>query len=164
MSLQACAAVSMQHNPPICPYCDKPARLVTGARLFVGRENVAHKHFWWCEPCDAYVGCYENSPTHKPVGRLADTALRKAKREFHGVFDILYLAGFERLSRIRGGRANKQDCRSVAYKWLATHMGIDIRYCNVGAFDLEQCLKAKKICETLGNELLHKFQTEGDRK
>lgn len=154
----------MISKPPSCPYCGKHSKLVTGERLYPGKDKVAHKHFWLCEPCDAWVGCYENSATLKPVGRLANAELRAAKRAFHGAFDILWMVGYERLSRLNDGRVTKHDCISTAYKWLAAHMGINIKDCNLGLFDVAQCMQAKTICDNIGNELLHKYRTEGNAK
>lgn len=146
-----------------CDYCGKPAKLVTGDAIYPGNSKVQHKHFWHCEPCNAWVGCYEQSPTLKPVGKLADAKLRKARREFHGVFDMLWMSGFLRLTQTAGSGVTKHDCISIAYKWLSERMGIRGRDCNVGNFNLDQCINARKICETLGNELLSRYNTEADK-
>jgi len=149
-------------KPPTCPYCAACAVLVNGDTIYPENARLRDRRFWLCRPCDAWVSVYESSPTLKPTGRLANAELRKAKREFHGAFDVLWMVGFDRLTRV-GSRASKHDCISVAYKWLAERMAINVRDCNVGAFDVARCKQAALICNTLGNELLHRFQATGEK-
>lgn len=65
---------------PICPYCNKAAELVDGTAVYPHRSDLAHKRFWLCKPCDAWVGTHRDSKKHLPLGRLADKELREAKR------------------------------------------------------------------------------------
>lgn len=142
---------------PTCDYCGECAVLVTGDVVMPKIHKVHLKHYWFCKPCDAWVACHENSPTLKPVGRLANADLRAAKRATHGAFDVLWMAGFLRQSRTRGDAASKSDCISVAYSWLAERMGLPAKVCHIGSFNVDQCNQAQQICENLGNELLKRY-------
>lgn len=111
-----------------CPYCGQSALFVSGSLVYPHRPDLAGKRFWACPPCDAYVGCHEG--TDKPLGRLADADLRKAKMDAHAAFDPFWRG---RMSRGR------------AYKWLATALGIDRRDCHIGMFDDFQCREVVRV-------------------
>lgn len=119
----------MTGRPVLCPYCDKPAALITGAKLYRNRPDLAHLHFWRCAPCDAHVGCHKagmgQGDGTKPFGRLANAELRRAKTMAHAAFDPLW-----RSRRMR---------RREAYAWLARQLGISVENCHIGAFDLDGC-------------------------
>jgi hypothetical protein len=83
-------------------------------------------------PCDAWVGTHKNSPTHAPLGRLANAELRAAKRAAHAAFDPLWKGG--------------QMSRSKAYALLAQKMGIDPKDSHIGMFDVEQCKTVILLC------------------
>lgn len=114
-----------------CPYCDKPAILVTGKEIYPHREDLYDKKFWSCEPCDAYVGCHKNSRKHAPLGRLASKNLRQLKSIAHSHFDPIW----------RG----REMSRSNAYQYLADRLGIDKRDCHIGMFDENTCRKVIQI-------------------
>ena len=145
-------------KPVTCTYCGNEAELVMGDVVYPSNKRVHHKHFWLCEPCDAWVACHENSPSLKPIGHLANKELREAKREVHRVFDVLWQSGYLRHLQERGDFASKSLCTGIAYKWLAERIGIPARNCHIGVFTIEQCRQAVKICENLGNELLLKYK------
>ena len=73
--------------------------------------------------------------TDKPLGRLADAALRKWKMAAHASFDPLWKTGPFR------GR------RKAAYGWLAEQMGLPIEKTHIGMFDIPQCQEVIKIIE-----------------
>lgn len=111
---------------PACPYCDKRARLASGADIYPHRPDIFGLHakpFWQCVPCGAYVGCHPG--TRKPLGRLANAALRLAKMRAHEAFDPLWKSG-------RMGR-------NEAYGWLTRALGIPGSECHIGMFDEAQC-------------------------
>ena len=60
-----------------------------------------------------------------PLGRLANSELRKLKNKAHCVFDPLWL---------NGGMT-----RTAAYTWLAEQLGIPFRDCHIGLFDEDLC-------------------------
>lgn len=112
-----------------CPYCRAAAPRVTGADIYPHRPDLASKSFFACMPCEAWVGCHPNG---KPLGRLANAELRRAKQSVHLVFDPLWRSG--------------AMSRSSAYAWLATALGIGKDECHIGMFDVERCRMAAQIC------------------
>lgn len=115
----------------ICPYCNQPAKKITGAQLYRHRSDLAHKKFFRCDPCDAHVGCHPGQG-YKPLGRMANPELRKAKQAAHAVFDPIWR------SRVKS--------RSGAYQWLAQQLGIRWEDCHIGEFDVEMCHRVAQIC------------------
>lgn len=43
---------------------------------------------WWCEDCDARVGCHNNSKN--PLGTMANKELREWRMKAHAVIDPLW--------------------------------------------------------------------------
>jgi hypothetical protein len=115
-----------------CDYCGDPAVLVTGREVYPHRPDLAHRQFWRCEPCAAYVSCHDGT-TH-PMGRLANAELRAAKIAAHAAFDPLW--------RARGWK------RNAAYRWLAEQMGMPRADCHIGMFDVERCQQVAAVCES----------------
>lgn len=113
-----------------CQYCERPARLVFGRDVYPNRHDLSMLPFWSCAPCGAWVGCHKG--TKKPLGRLADAGLRKAKIAAHAAFDPLW----------KSGRMKRKD----AYSWLADSLRIDVESCHIGMFDLEACMNTVKAC------------------
>ena len=120
----------------VCDYCQQEAKQVTGRTIYPHRPDLYHKVFWYCAPCDAWVGCHEK--TMKPLGRLANAELRRAKMRAHAAFDSLW----------KSGEMNRHQ----AYRWLANQMGLTIDTCHIGMFGLDQCAKVLEVCQqTLGD-------------
>ncbi len=117
-----------------CPYCGRPAVLVTGREVYPHRPDLAHKYLWTCEPCDARVGTHKG--TKEPLGRLANAELRRAKMDAHAALDPLWRSG--------------ELTRSQAYEWLAGALGINSEECHIGMFDLEQCGAVVRAVQTRG--------------
>lgn len=122
----------------VCPYCDKPAVLVTGAAIYPHRPDLFGKKFWQCKPCEAHVGCHEAGKGEgdgtKPLGRLANAELRKWKSRAHSLFDPLWKTRTMR--------------RKEAYAWLAQSLGISAANCHIGMFDVDQCKRTVEVCAT----------------
>lgn len=108
-----------------CPYCGNEAELTTGYKVYPHRPDLADLKVWACFPCEAWVGTHKNSPTHAPLGRLANPELRKAKMAAHAAFDPWWKSG--RMSRHK------------AYRLLAEKMGLTKEQAHIGMFDVEQC-------------------------
>jgi len=87
------------------------------------------KQFWNCDPCKAYVGCHPG--TTNPLGRLANSELRKAKQKAHAAFDPIWKSG-----KLK---------RKAAYKWLADKIGIAEQNCHIGMMDVYQCLAVVEL-------------------
>lgn len=107
-----------------CDYCNKPASLIFGAQLYPHRRDLVDKRFWHCAECKAWVGCHAGKQ-NKPLGRLANAELRKAKQAAHAAFDPVW----------RSGRMKRKD----AYAWLADELGISFANCHIGMFDVDGC-------------------------
>ena len=122
---------------PKCPYCENPSVLVTGDTIYPLRSDLRHKLFWLCRPCDAYVGCHPigNGDGTKPLGRLADAPLRKAKMSVHAALDPLWKDGLL--------------TRRMAYHHLAVKLGIPPKECHIGWFDIRTCERAVEVCKEL---------------
>lgn len=120
----------------VCPYCERPADLVDSKEIYGRSYGMA----WLCRPCEAYVGCHENSKDHAPLGRLANAELRQMKIAAHAQFDPLWQRKMER------ERCSKSKARKAAYQWLAEQMGIEVKRCHIGMFDVEQCSQVVAIC------------------
>lgn len=115
-----------------CSYCDQPSELVGGLDIYPHRPDLAHKWFYRCLPCSAYVGCHPG--TKKPLGRLANEQLRRAKNRAHAAFDPLW----------KNGPMKRGD----AYHWLAKRLEIPVKACHIGMFDEETCLRVVEVCES----------------
>lgn len=108
-----------------CPYCGSDAELTTGAKVYPHRPDLADLKVWACMPCDAWVGTHKNSRDHKPLGRMANAELRKAKMMAHAAFDPWW----------KSGRMTRHE----AYRLLAEKMSLDPKDAHIGMFDVEQC-------------------------
>lgn len=117
--------------PPQCPYCHAPSKLVTGRSVYPHRTDLHAKKFYRCVPCDALVGCHEG--TDKPLGRLANPSLRKAKQRAHAAFDPLWI----------GSPGSK---RRKWYSWLAIQLDIPREECHIGMFDEAMCARVVEVC------------------
>lgn len=115
----------------ICPYCQTTAPLVTGQTVYPHRPDLYTKSFYFCQPCDAYVGCH-NGTAHA-LGRLANAELRAAKIRAHSAFDLIWKTGSMR--------------RGDAYTWLAEKLQIEKTECHIGMFDVAMCDKVVTVCE-----------------
>jgi hypothetical protein len=130
---------------PVCPYCDQKAKLLRAGEPgypYEARHPDEVRDYgpmWTCAPCQAWVGVHANSRRHVPLGRLANAELRQWKSNVHAVFDPLWQA------KVRRDGCNKFEARNAGYKWLAGELGIDVKECHVGMFDIERCQRAIEI-------------------
>lgn len=122
--------------PVLCPYCGNPAELRDSSCIY----GKSFGMIWLCAPCDAYVGCHKNSRRHAPLGRLANRELRLWKQRAHEAFDILWQRKIEKEG------CSKSDARNTGYAWLAAQLGIDMKDCHIGMFDVDLCRKAVDVC------------------
>jgi Fe-S cluster biosynthesis and repair protein YggX len=130
--------VSKKRRHVICDYCQERAEKVDAVRVYPHRPDLAGKKLWMCVPCDAWVGCHRG--TTKPLGRLADAELRKAKQSAHAAFDRLWKAKAQR-DGIPYGKA-----RGQGYAWLSQAMGVPPKKCHIGMFDVDQCCSVVELC------------------
>lgn len=130
----------------ICPYCTRNAPQVTGAVIYPHRPDLAVKLFYRCLPCDAYVGCH---PDGKPLGRLADAELRRAKIEAHGAFDPLWEPRSAQTlaypDEPRPQKKLQRVMRSRAYAWLSAQLGLSIDDTHIGMLDVDGCRRVVAV-------------------
>lgn len=117
-----------------CPYCSKEAVYVDSVEVY----GKSYGMIYLCRPCKAWVGVHKG--TNKPLGRLADDKLRKAKIEAHFYFDYLWK------KKMKQG-FSKNIARPEAYKWLAKQLGIEAKKCHIGMFDVDKCNEVINICK-----------------
>lgn len=117
----------------LCPYCGTKTQLVGGDVIYPHRPDLYEKKFWKCTNCpDSYVGCHPGTET--PLGRLANTELRKAKMAAHATFDPIWKKGVM--------------TRKEAYAWLSSMLGIHPDDCHMGMFDVDTCSRVVAACNS----------------
>lgn len=119
----------------LCAYCTAELILVPDTAVY---QRSYGGHVWWCQPCEAFVGCHKGG--YLPKGRVAKAGLRKLKIEAHALLDAFWMAAIE----LRGW--SKHDARKAAYHWLAEAMGLSSELCHIGMFDDEQTRRVIEIC------------------
>lgn len=102
-----------------CPYCHHHAEWVENKEVY-GRNYGTSYMIWLCRPCDAYVGCHQN--TRVPLGTMADARLRMIRRQAHTIIDKPW--------------KDKVMARSKVYKMLSDAIGREV---HVGESDFVQC-------------------------
>jgi hypothetical protein len=119
----------------LCPYCICETKKVTDMEIY-GQQSSYNKFFIQCtQNRDHYVGTFSNGQS---LGRLADSGLRKLKREGHAVFDKLW----------QGNHATFKT-RDQAYKWLSKKMKLSKDLTHFAMFNDEQCIQSIKIVNRL---------------
>ena len=112
--------------PTICPYCGGKVVFTDSAVLYGGKS---YGMVYLCTNCNTSVGVHKG--TQKPLGTLANTALKLKRRETHAVFDGYW--------KKRGMK------RTDAYKWLSRRMGLPEYRTHIGQMDMEQCQRVIEI-------------------
>lgn len=125
---------------PTCRYCQTPAVLTRCGEIGYPYQRD-YGPIWVCAPCRAWVGCHPG--TEKPLGRLANAELRKAKQEAHAAFDPLWQR------KIVKEQCSKSYARKAGYRWLSEQMGIPFKKTHIGYFDVEQCRRVVEVCTNL---------------
>lgn len=125
--------MARKRKPPICPDCQAPARIVKGGFIYPHRPDLFGKPYWQCPTCDARVGCHPG--TKKPLGTLANPALRKARRAAYAAFDTLWRA------------QGKEEPH--AYRWLAKKLRISHDVCHFARFNAGTCAQVVALCTSL---------------
>ena len=115
-----------------CPYCNTQAKLVDGTVIYPHRHDLSNLNFWHCAACDAYVGCHKAGIGYgdgtRPLGTMANAALRTKRSEAHRLFDALWHQ-----------TSNRATARSNEYALLAEPLGIDQTQRHIAMFDTERC-------------------------
>lgn len=105
----------------ICPYCKNEAPWVENKAIY-GRNYGKSYMCYFCKPCDAYVGCHNNSK--RPLGIMANKELRQWRRKAHDHIDPVWQSGKKK--------------RGAVYAILREKLGREI---HVGESDIETCQK-----------------------
>ena len=92
----------------VCPYCGNSAKYGPNEEFYNGKRYGKSYMCYYCKPCDAYVGCHEN--TKKPLGTMANKKLRDLRTTCHSLFDPLWKDG--------------EMIRKEAYQFLFIHTGV----------------------------------------
>lgn len=78
--------------PKICRYCGGVVHLVSAADVYgmaaAKRLGIEQENFYQCQNCNARVGCHKG--TTRPLGNLANEALRMKRKETHQIFDSFW--------------------------------------------------------------------------
>ena len=97
----------MVESPTICRYGGGAVHLGPAAKVYgpaaAKRLGLEREKFYQCQNCNARVGCHKGST--RPLGNLANEALRMKRMETHQVFDNFW--------KERG------MSRTQGYKWMA---------------------------------------------
>ncbi len=102
-----------------CPFCGKHAVWCENSEIYGKRYGHSYMCYL-CKPCDAYVGCHNN--TRRPLGTMANKELREARKAAHAAFDPIWKSG--------------KRSRAQAYDMLNKHFG---RSVHIGESDKETC-------------------------
>jgi len=106
-------------KPIFCPYCEKEAKWCEN-KVIYGRNYGKSYMCYYCEDCNAYVGCHNNSK--KPLGTMADGELREWRKKVHAKIDPLW-------------KENNWE-RSTIYKKLKRYYGSHV---HIGDSDIDLC-------------------------
>lgn len=119
--------------PKVCNLCEGEVEYISNAQIY-GRQ-YGSGFCYRCRACGAYVGTHKPQP-RKALGILANTEMREWKQKCHNQFDPFWQE-----------HKDKQRRRKNLYIRLAGEMGIDVRDCHFGYFDLDQLKMAYRILE-----------------
>lgn len=113
----------------ICPYCNQEAEWVENKEIY-GRNYGKSYMCYLCKPCNAYVGCHQN--TKKALGIMANKELREWRKKAHANIDPVW----------RSGKMKRKD----VYGFLNKVFGFEV---HVGESDIEMCKKLASIQITI---------------
>lgn len=113
-----------------CPYCGKEAIWCENKEIY-GKNFGRSFMCYYCKPCNAYVGCHNNS--RKPLGTMANKELRQWRMQTHRAIDRFWTSNI--------------CTRDKFYKILAKVFGKEI---HIGESDIEMC---QKIIKATGDEI-----------
>ena len=129
---------------PRCPYCGKPAKLISAAGILPPQSKVSKVYACGDYPeCDVYVCVHPG--TDVAMGTLADAKLRRLRQEAHRCFDRLY----------KDGLMSKTD----AYAWLADRTWLPRQQAHIGCFGEYHCQLVIQECRGLLAERSHSVST-----
>lgn len=126
--------------PKICRYCGGVVHLVSAADVYgmaaAKRLGIEQENFYQCQNCNARVGCHKG--TTRPLGNLANEALRMKRKETHQIFDSFW--------RERG------MTRTQGYHWMAKKLRLSEQLAHIGGFEMDRCQRLIDLCEKERNK------------
>jgi hypothetical protein len=129
----------------VCPYCGKDTNFIDSAMVYGKSMGMMYA----CMPCGAWVGVHKGSDV--ALGRLADSELRKAKREAHFYFDQISKTNL--INEIWEEPFNGSN-RSKAYVWLAKQLCMKEEHCHIGMMDPYKCKEVVEVCKPYCKQIL----------
>ena len=118
----------------ICRYCGSVIRLVPAESIYgmkaAKRLGLIGEYIYQCQNCSARVGCHKG--TTRPLGNVANEALRLNRIETHHIFDAYW--------------KSQHMTRTGAYKWLSQHMRLPAKQTHIGGFEMDQCQQVIDFC------------------
>ena len=100
------------------------------------RLGIEQERFYQCQNCNARVGCHRG--TTRPLGNLANEALRMKRKETHQIFDSFW--------RERG------MTRTQGYHWMAKKLRLSEQLAHIGGFEMDRCQRLIDLCEKERNK------------
>ena len=106
----------------ICPYCKNEAKWCENKEIY-GKNYGNSFMCYYCKPCNAYVGCHQN--TKKPLGTITNAEGREWRKKVHAKIDPLWKSGqikrkdlYARISKKIGktyhtGETTIEDCKNI---------------------------------------------------
>lgn len=119
--------------PKECNCCGKESVVLKSNTYIYGKPFGNWPWVYICEGCGSYVGIHPF--TNIPLGTLADTATREARKVCKAPFEALH----------NTGKMNRND----AYSALADKLSIPLRECHFGWFDADMCKRAAKAAKEI---------------
>lgn len=110
-----------------CPFCGKEAEWTENKAIY-GRNYGRSVMCYLCRPCNAYVGCHQN--TKKPLGTMANKELREWRVKAHSAIDPFW----------KSGRMKRRE----VYNFLRKKLGKEV---HIGGSDIETCRQIIKVME-----------------
>jgi hypothetical protein len=108
-----------------CPYCNNEAVWCENKELY-GKNYGKSYMIYLCKPCNAYVGCHNNSK--KALGTIANKELREWRKKAHLHIDPLWKSG--------------KWTRKGVYKYLSKVFNREI---HIGESDIETCRRILRL-------------------
>lgn len=81
---------TFKNDKLVCQYCGGLCEWVENKEIY-GRNYGKSYMTWLCRPCDAFVGCHNN--TKKPKGNVSNKELREWRKSAHRIVDDYWKSG-----------------------------------------------------------------------
>ena len=114
--------------PTCCNYCDSTSIELVNNSAIYGKSYGEWPYAFMCNNCRSYVGLHPF--TRIPLGTLAD----KETRDARSAAKLLFMKYYQ----------SNGLSRSEAYTNLAHSLGINVRECHFGWFDVDMCTRVEQ--------------------